>query len=334
MHRTFIWMDGLAAEDFKTNPEGHMGGSLNMVPGYMGYMAANAITGHTRSWVMGQGHTVAAIDSVNLLMDNMTPVHAQRYSLSDEGLSRYVRDFYSYVLGEDGRQESPLGSHVNAYTAGAMQANPHLRPRVGNPDEMKSNRMHRTLDALKFRVAEPEPDIPKAVGGAVITALNEEAIASAALANKGGINLVHTYEAFGAKMHGVVRQEITFADQIKEAGQGAKWLSVPLIMTSHTWENGKDEISHQDPVLSESLLNEPSDISRVAFPADYNTAQVVMRGVYQSHGQIWTVVVPKQPAIADLFTLEEAEQLMEQGAMRLDWTGHRATRQQAVLTAI
>ena len=586
-HETYaqnVYLDGrdLAAEDFKTNPEGHMGGSLNMVPGYMGYMAANAITGHTRSWVMGQGHTVAAIDSVNLLMDNMTPVHAQRYSLSDEGLSRYVRDFYSYVLGEDGRQESPLGSHVNAYTAGAMmeggylgftelqyvhmplhderlvvflsdgafeeqrgsdwaprwwrdedcglvapimisngrridqrttmaqqggvewfveflrlnsfdpfifdgrdpaafvwaiiemedhleaaaqeiqegragypvpmpygiavapkgagfygegsnlahnlplmnnprtdrtamncfnqsarqlwvppaelqdaisrfpsarpkerdhdlahrnvildtvppavpnpvpdnrldtsrwtrsspmdavdltflgivQANPHLRPRVGNPDEMKSNRMHRTLDALKFRVAEPEPDIQEAVGGAVITALNEEAIASAALANKGGINLVHTYEAFGAKMHGVVRQEITFADQIKEAGQGAKWLSVPLIMTSHTWENGKNEISHQDPVLSESLLNEPSDISRVAFPADYNTAQVVMRGVYQSHGQIWTVVVPKQPAIADLFTLEEAEQLMEQGAMRLDWTGHRATRQQAVLTAI
>ena len=75
---------------------------------------------------MGQGHTVAAIDSVNLLMDNMTPVHAQRYSLSDEGLSRYVRDFYSYVLGEDGRQESPLGSHVNAYTAGATMEGGYL----------------------------------------------------------------------------------------------------------------------------------------------------------------------------------------------------------------
>ena len=40
-----VYLDGreLAAEDFKPAPEGHMGGSLNMVPGYMGYMAANAI---------------------------------------------------------------------------------------------------------------------------------------------------------------------------------------------------------------------------------------------------------------------------------------------------
>ena len=117
-----VYLDGreMDSDDFKSAPEGHMGGSLNMVPGYMGYMAANTLTGHTRSWVMGQGHTVAAIDSVNLLMDNMTPAHSSRYSLSDEGLTRYCRDFYSYVLGKDGRQDSPLGSHVNAHTAGAL----------------------------------------------------------------------------------------------------------------------------------------------------------------------------------------------------------------------
>ena len=579
-----VYLDGreLAAEDFKPAPEGHMGGSLNMVPGYMGYMAANAITGHTRSWIMGQGHAVAAIDSVNLLMDNMTQAHSDRYSLSDEGLTRYVRDFYSYILGVDGRQDSPLGSHVNAHTAGALveggylgftqlqyihmplpgerlvvflsdgafeeqrgsdwaphwwraedsglvapimisngrridqrttmsqqggvdwfvdhlrlngfapftfdgrdpaafvwailemewrleasseavregrshypvpmpygiavapkgagfygegsnlahnlplpgkphtsaearecfnqsahplwvpladlqdaigklrskgirerdhalahrdvtlsqvpppapktipdnrldasrwtrsspmdavdlafvetvRTNPQLRPRVGNPDEMRSNRLVRTLEALKFRIIDPEPGIPEDVGGAIITALNEEAIASAALANKGGINLIHSYEAFGPKMHGVVRQEITFADQFKEAGHPARWLSIPLVMTSHTWENGKNEISHQDPALAESLLNEPSDISRVLFPADYNSAQAVMQGVYQSHGQIWTLVVPKQPVIPDMFTREESELLMEQGAIRLDWLSHRPSEGQLVITAI
>ncbi len=586
-HETYaqnVYLDGraLGAEDFKQTPEGHTGGALNMAPAYMGYMAANAITGHTRSWIMGQGHTVAAIDSANLLLDNMTPAHAERYSLSDDGLTRYVRDFYSYALREDGRQESPLGSHVNAHTAGGMaeggylgftelqyvhmplpgerlvvflsdgafeeqrgsdwaprwwraddsglvtpiminngrridqrttmsqqggadwfvdhlrlngfdpfifdgrdpaafvwailemenrleaatqairqgsgrypvampygiavapkgagfygegtnlahnlplmgnphtdstaadrfnhsarrlwvplpelenaigkfqsgrlkerdhalahrdvplkevplatprsvpddrrdasqwtrsspmdaidltflrtvQANPHLRPRVGNPDEMKSNRLQNTLDALKFRVVDPEPNIPEELDGAVITALNEEAVASAALANKGGINLIHSYEAFGPKMHGVVRQEITFADQSNEAGRAPKWLSVPLVMTSHTWENGKNEISHQDTALVESLLNEPSDVSRVMFPPDYNTAQALMRGLYQTHGQIWTLVVPKRPGIADLFSLEEAEQLLKQGAMRLDWSGNRPSEQSVVLTAV
>ena len=590
-HETYaqnVYLDGrdLGPEDFKTRPDGHTGGALNMVPAYTGYMAVNAITGQTRSWIMGQGHCVAAIDSVNLLLDNMTEAHAERYSVTDEGLTRYVRDFYSYRLREDGSQDSPLGSHVNANTAGGLaeggylgftelqyvhmplpgerlvaflsdgafeeqrgsdwvprwwrpedsglvtpiminngrridqrttmsqqggadwfvdhltlngfdpfvfdgrdpaafawaifemenrleaaaeavrnrgdgyplplpygiavapkgagfygegtnlahnlplggnpytdrlaaerfnesarrlwvplgelkeaigsfqhhdtsgrprerdhplakrdvrlrdvptpkfrpapkdrldrsswtrtspmhavdatflatvRANPHLRPRIGNPDEMRSNRMQSTLDALKFRVTDPEPGIPEDIHGAVITALNEEAVASAALANKGGINIIVTYEAFGAKMHGVVRQEIIFSNHRNQCGCQLGWLSVPLVLTSHAWENAKNEQSHQDPVMAEAMMGEPSDVSRVLFPADYNTAAAVTQGVYQTQGQIWTLVVPKMDGIADLFTSEEAGRLLEQGALGLDWAGHEVTRQRVVLTAI
>jgi phosphoketolase len=591
VHETYarnVYLDGreLAAEDFKPQPEGHTGGSLNMVPAYTGYMAINAITGHTRSWIMGQGHCVAAIDTVNLLLNNMTPAHARRYSLTDGGLTCYVRDFYSYRLDNDGKQDSPLGSHVNVHTAGGLaeggylgftelqyvhmplpgerlvvfmsdgafeeqrgsdwtprwwraedcgivtpimikngrridqrttmsqqgsadwfvkylrlngfdpivfdgrdpaafawaifemecrleaateavqsrgdrypvslpygialapkgagfygegtnlahnlplmsnphidsvaaqrfnesarrlwvspeelknsigklqrheassrprerdhplaqrevqlsqfpplvlrpvpknrldrskwsrtspmyavdamfltmvQANPHLRPRVGNPDEMRSNRMIQTLENLKFRVTDPEPGIPEDVHGAVITALNEEAVASAALGNKGGINLVHTYEAFGTKMHGVIRQEVIFADECNKVGRRLGWLSIPLVLTSHTWENAKNERSHQDPSMAEAMLGEPSDVSRVLFVPDYNTATVVMQGLYQTHGQIWALVVPKMEVIPDLFTLEEATRLLEQGALRLDWTCYGVARQRVVLTAI
>ena len=95
----------------------------------------------------------------------------------------------------------------------------------------------------------------------MITALNEEAVASAALANKGGINIIVTYEAFGAKMHGEVRQEIVFANHQKEAGKPPRWLSVPLVLTSHAWENAKNEQSHQDPAMAEAMLGEPFDVS-------------------------------------------------------------------------
>jgi len=590
VHETYarsVYLDGrdLAPEDFKPHPEGHTGGALNMVPAYVGYMTINAITGVTRSWIMGQGHCVAAIDSVNLLIDNMTPAHAKRYALTDEGLTRYVRDFYSYELTPNGKQDSPLGSHVNAHTAGGLaeggylgftelqyvhmplpgerlvvflsdgafeeqrgsdwaprwwraddcgmvtpiminngrridqrttmsqqggvgwflqhlglngfdpfvfdgrdpaafawaifemecrleacaeavrsrgdrypirlpygiavapkgagfcnegtnlahnlplmgnphadpvaavefnesarrlwvplkelgqatgkfqnhkvsgrprerdhslvdrsvqlrevppvvsrpvpenrrdisqwtrtspmyavdamflatvKANPHLRPRVGNPDEMRSNRLVRTLEALKFRVTDPEPGIPEDIHGAVITALNEEAVASAALANKGGINLIHTYEAFGTKMQGVVRQEIIFANHCNEMGRRQGWLSVPLVLTSHAWENAKNELSHQDPAMAESMLGELSDVARVVFPPDYNAAAVVMQGVFQTHGQVWTIVTPKYESVPDLFTLEEAARLLEQGALRLDWAGHELAKQRIVLTA-
>jgi phosphoketolase len=591
VHETYarnVYLDGhdLAPDDFKPQPEGHTGGALNMVPAYTAYMAVNAITGQTRSWIMGQGHCVAAIDSVNLLLDNMTEAHAERYSLTDEGLTRYVRDFYSYRTRPDGKQESPLGSHVNAYTAGGLaeggylgftelqyvhmplpgerlvvflsdgafeeqrgsdwaprwwraedcglvtpvmisngrridqrttmsqqggaawfvqhlklngfdpivfdgrdpaalvwaifemecrleaaaasirsgrdsypvplpygiavapkgagfygegtnlahnlplganphvdrvaaerfndsarrlwvppaelndalgklrrhdasgrarerdhplarrdvtlreapsplfrpvssdrrdsstwtraspmaavdagflavvQANPHLRPRVGNPDEMRSNRMQQTLEALKFRVTAPEAGIPEAVDGAVITALNEEAVASAALANKGGINIIVSYEAFGAKMHGVVRQEVIFANHCNESGCRPRWLSIPLVLTSHAWENAKNEQSHQDPAMAEAMMGEASDVSRVLFVADHNTAAIVMHGVYQTQGQIWTLVVPKADMIPDLFTPDEAARLLADGAMRLDWAGHQADKAAIILTAV
>ncbi len=131
VHETYactVYLDGraLAPDDFKRVPEGHTGGSLNMVPAYTGYMAINALSGITRAWLMGQGHCVAAVDSVNLLLDNVRPAHAQRYDVSDAGLTRYVRDFYAYRLDDQGQQDSPLGSHVNAHTAGGLSEGGYL----------------------------------------------------------------------------------------------------------------------------------------------------------------------------------------------------------------
>jgi phosphoketolase len=586
VHETYahsVYLDGraLKRDDFKPAPEGHTGGSLNMVPAYTGYMAANALAAITRGWLMGQGHCVSAVDSVNLLLGNTTEAHAARYDVSDAGLTRYVRDFYAYRIGADGAQESPLGSHVNAHTAGGIleggylgfaelqyvhmplpgerlvaflsdgafeeqrgsdwaarwwrasdsglvvpimisngrridqrttmsqqgglawfrrhlklnsfdpivfdgrdpaafawaiweserrlqaaaerivanrarypvslpygiavapkgagfygegtnlahnlplggnphedgatarnfnrsarrlwvaldelrvaasalqnheatrrprerehplvrrevalptvpepafkrvveregttssspmgavddgfvamvSANPALRPRVGNPDEMRSNRMQRTLDTLKFRVTAPEPGIPEAVDGAVVTALNEEAVVCAALGNKGGLNIAVTYEAFGAKMHGAVRQEIIFAEHQAGAGRPAGWLSIAVVLTSHTWENAKNEISHQDPAMAEMMLGEPSHVSRVLLPADYNTAAAVMERIYRTRGQIWTLVIPKG-AVPDVFTGDEARALLRDGATLVSRGGHRPEQTRLTLTAI
>jgi phosphoketolase len=562
VHMTYadkVHPDGreMVSEDFKEAPEGHTGGSLNIVPAYVGYLAANALTGLTRGWLMGQGHCVAGIDSVNLLVGNMTPRHAERYDRSEEGLTRFARDFYGYAIDAGGRPASPLGSHVGPNTAGGLseggylgfaelqyvhmplrgerlvvflsdgafeeqrgsdwaprwwraedcgfvapfmilngrrieqrstmqqqggqewfhqhlrlngfdpmeidgtdpaafawavhameerlaacaaavaagsiqypvplhytvaeapkgfgfpgagtnaahnlplagnprvdalarqqfnegaralfvpageldealavlcrhrdqqrslerdhplarrrvdapampaaqwhavgtgtvspmaaldaafaaivQANPQLRPRVGNPDELRSNRMGQTLDLLKHRVFAPEPGLAEAVDGAVITALNEEAVVSAALGNKGGINLVVSYEAFAVKMLGALRQEILFARHQAEAGNPPGWLSVVTVATSHTWENGKNEQSHQDPTLAEALLGEMSDTARVLFPVDANSAVAALRAAYRTHGEFWTLVVPKRPMTGRL-SGEQAQQMVEQGA--------------------
>lgn len=563
-HMTYVKrprLDGapLTADDFKPTPEGHTGGALNMVPAYTGYLLANTLTGTTRAWMMGQGHCVAAIDAMNLLLGNMLPAHAERYALTDEGLSRFTGDFYHYGVGADGAPLSPLGSHVNAHTAGGIseggylgfaelqyvhmplpgeslvaflsdgafeeqrgsdwsprwwraedtgtvlpvmiangrridqrtsmkqsggtpwfrehltlngfdpvsidgrdpaafawalidgearlaqrsrlqregsldyplrlpyviaetvkgfgfpgagsnaahnlplednpardeharerfnagarelfvpldtlqdaisalnnhdqhgrprerehpladpaprdairpaltatpagdsvspmaaiddafvavvRANPDHRVRVGNPDEMRSNRLNASLDLLRHRVTHPEPGIAESLHGSVITALNEEAVVCAALANKQGLNLVASYEAFAVKMLGAMRQEILFARHKRAAGRPAQWLSWPVLCSSHTWENGKNEQSHQDPTLCEAWLGEMNDVAPVLFPVDGNSAAQALLDLYATRGRLAVMVVPKN-ALPSQLDADQAKQLSDDGILCL-----------------
>jgi len=561
VHMTYacrVRLDGaaLCAEDFKASPEGHTGGSLNMVPAYAGYLGLNALTGSTRAWLMGQGHCVAAIEALNLLSDNLHPEQAQAYGDGEAGINRLLGDFYGYHQAADGTPAAPLGSHVNAHTGGGIaeggylgfaelqyahmplpgetlvaflsdgaaeeqrgsdwiprwwraedcgmalpimiangrrieqrtqlgtheglegfrqhlsrcgfdpilfdgrdpaafvcmlwemeqrlarrveekargllhyplpipygiaetvkgfgfygagsnaahnlplpanprfddasrelfnshveplfvpqealeaardllrqsrqgrpaerdntvalrrpaepvmpaldyrqdscspmaavdrffveltRANPSLRPRVGNPDELASNRLGGVLEALKHRVIDPESAF-EAVDGKIITALNEEAVVSACLANQGGLNLVASYEAFCVKMLGAVRQTLIFSRQQKEAGRPAGWLGWPLIATSHTWENGKNQQSHQDTSFCEALLGEMNDMARVLFPADHNSALALLPSIYRARGTLACLVMPKRER-PTLFDRAQAEQLARDGAIIVD----------------
>lgn len=525
----------LPAEAFKSAPEGHTGGSLNMAPAFVGYLVANTISATTRSWLMGQGHCVAAIEAINTLTGDVSNAQRGRYDRSEKGLSQLAKDFYSFAIGPAGRSAVPLGSHAGPNTAGAISeggylgfaevqyvhaplrgeslvaflsdgafeeqrgsdwtarwwraedcglvvpimilngrrieeraqiaqqggatwlaehlrlngfdpfgidgrdpaafawgiltaeerlgrfaanadrvypapipyaiaetvkgfgfpgagtnaahnlplggnpsrdedarrafneaastlfvppdeiaravaaiasheaqrrppesrhplasrhplsprlpqaqwvgagappdcamhaidrwfvqlvdANPALRVRLGNPDELRSNHMGVTLDRLRHRVNIPESGVAEALDGSIVTALNEEAVAGAALANKGGISLIVSYEAFAMKMLGGLRQEIVFARRQRESGREPGWISVPLVVTSHTWENSKNEQSHQDPTIGEALLGEMSDTARVLFPVDANSALAAMTSVYGSRGQVCCVIISKR----------------------------------------
>ena len=555
--------NALAADDFKPTPEGHTGGALNMVPAFVGYLLANALTAHTRGWIMGQGHCVAAIEAINALTGDVSPAQRGRYDRSADGLSRLCADFYSYAIDAHGRPAVPLGSHAGPNTAGAVseggylgfaelqyihmplpgeslvaflsdgafeeqrgpdwaprwwrakdsgfaipvmilngrrikqrtqivqeggaawlaedvrhngfdplivdgrdpaaiawgilhgedalrafaatpehrypaplpyviaetekgfgfpgagtnaahnlplagnphtdaaarelfnasaaalfvppadldealaafathsaqhrplesahpmahrhppapvlpeptwlapgqpssamaaldqwfvaftQANPNLRIRIGNPDELASNKMGGTLAQLEHRVNAPEPGVPENLHGAVITALNEEAVAAAALGNKGGLNLIVSYEAFAMKMLGLMRQEIIFARHQKQIGHAPGWLPVPLIVTSHTWENSKNEQSHQDPSIGEALLGEMSDTARVLFPVDANTAVAALRDVYAGRGQLACLIVSKRE-VENRFDALSAQRLVRDGAAHIAGTPHDA----------
>ncbi|MCR5872797.1 xylulose 5-phosphate 3-epimerase [Phenylobacterium sp. J426] len=206
---------------------------------------------------------------------------------------------------------------MDAWFVDFVHANPNHRFRVGNPDELSSNQMGRTLELLKHRVNRPEPGSPEAVTGAVITALNEEAVIGAALGNKGGLNLAVSYEAFAVKMLGALRQDIIFARQQVEAGGPPQWIGMPLVVTSHTWENGKNQQSHQDPTIGEALLGEMSDVSRVLFPVDAATAVEALRTIYADRGVVACIVASKRPTPC-VFQPETARAAMDCGAAEVE----------------
>ncbi len=556
-HRVDLSGAALTVADFKSAPEGHTGGSLNVVPAYVGYLAANLLTAKTRGWILGQGHCVAAVEAVNCLVGNLTDRQAGRYGFSEEGINRLCADFYGYEIDADGSASAPLGSHVNAHTAGGVseggylgfaetqyvhmpvngeslvailsdgafeeqrggdwaerwwraedcglvapvmilngrrieqrteirqdggaawlarylevngfdpieidgrdpaafawavleterrlteaarlieqgravypvrlpfviattekgfgfpgagtnrahnlplernphtdetarqsfnagaralfvpfsdlsaarqtfmqhtaqqrdkegsnsfatrnpdppvlpergpapassalaamdhwfvsfvEANPNHRFRIGNPDELKSNQMGETLTRLRHRVNVPEEGSEESVHGSVITALNEEAVIGAALGNKAGLNLAVSYEAFAVKMLGALRQEVIFARQLMEAGRPPQWIGVPLIVTSHTWENGKNQQSHQDPTIGEALLGEMSDVARVIFAVDAATGVEALRQIYAARGVVGCIVAPKR-ATPDVCTDAEARTAFETGVARIE----------------
>lgn len=210
------------------------------------------------------------------------------------------------------RRQSAMNA-IDRYFVDLTEVNPRLRVRVGNPDELRSNGMSQTLDQFRHRVTAPEYSAAEAVDGCVITALNEEAVVSACLANQAGINLVVAYEAFAIKMLCVLRQAIIFSRQQKESGDTAGWLGLPVISTSLLWENGANDQSHQDSSLAESLMGKMSDMVRVVFPADANSAMACLRSCYGDLGVIWNLVVAHS-VMPLVFNGRQATRLVEDGA--------------------
>ncbi|MGI0091897.1 MAG: hypothetical protein ACREBS_09320 [Nitrososphaerales archaeon] len=66
------------------------------------------------------------------------------------------------------------------------------------------------------------------------------------------------------------------------------------MLTSHAWENARIELSHQDTTISEAMLAESSEVSRVSFPPYYDATVMVVQNVYRSHGQFWTLAITQE----------------------------------------
>ncbi len=105
--------------------------------------------------------------------------------------------------------------------------------------------------------------------------------------------------------------------QLARIAQVSASILVPLVVTSHTWENSKNEQSHQDPTIGEALLGEMSDTARVLFPVDANTAMAALRSVYGGRGQVACLIVSKRD-MPHRLEAETATRFVEDGAAHFE----------------
>ncbi|MGM0632858.1 MAG: hypothetical protein ACQETO_06745 [Pseudomonadota bacterium] len=93
-HARCVRLDGTALphEEIKTRPRFRPDEAMSLVPAYVGYLLANALTGTTRSWAVDQHHEPAAVLAVDALTGNLEPQWKTRYPLTEAGLSRICRD--------------------------------------------------------------------------------------------------------------------------------------------------------------------------------------------------------------------------------------------------
>jgi phosphoketolase len=168
------------------------------------------------------------------------------------------------------------------------------------------------VDRLRQRVTAPDDSGAESLNGCVITAGNEEAVIAATLGNKQGLNLVVCDEAGAVKMLNAMQQEVVFARQLTHSGRHSQWLAVPVIVISHTSENGCGWHGRQSPALAESWLEEMSDMAPVLFPCDAVTAVVGLERMYCERGRIAVMVAPKM-ALPVVCTDEQALVAAEEG---------------------
>lgn len=102
-----------------------------------------------------------------------------------------------------------------------------------------------------------------------------------------------SYEAFLAVVSSMVDQCAKFLSQSK----GIEWRetisSLNYIITSSGWRQDHNGFSHQNPGFIDDILRRHSNFSNVYFPADANTALVVVERMLKSTRQINAIVAGK-----------------------------------------
>lgn len=213
-------------------------------------------------------------------------------------------------------EESSM-ERIGQYLRDVMKYNEADRNfRLMSPDETYSNKLQAVFEttARAFVWPHREWDKDLAWDGRVLEMLSEHSLQGLmqGYVLTGRNAVFASYEAFVQIVASMVDQYSKFLHIAREVPWRGDIASLNYILTSSGWRQEHNGFSHQNPGFIDDVLQRQGCFSNVYFPADANTALVVMKRMLASKKEINVIACGKRP-LPCWRTLEEAEEDVSEG---------------------
>jgi xylulose-5-phosphate/fructose-6-phosphate phosphoketolase len=188
--------------------------------------------------------------------------------------------------------------------------------RLMSPDETYSNKLQAVFEVTKRAFVWPHKPWDKDIAwdGRVLEMLSEHSLQGLmqGYVLTGRHAVFASYEAFVQIVASMADQYAKFLAVAREVPWRGDISSINYILTSLGWRQEHNGFSHQNPGFIDDILQRQGCFTNVYFPADANSAVVVMRHMLQSKKEINVLVVEKKP-LPIWRTLEEAQTDLNEG---------------------
>ena len=206
---------------------------------------------------------------------------------------------------------------IGEYLRDVMVANGDERNfRLMSPDETYSNKLEAVFQVTKRAFVWPHRkwDKDMAWDGRVLEMLSEHSLQGLlqGYVLTGRHGLFVSYEAFVQIVASMVDQYAKYLAIARTVEWRGDIPSLNYILTSSGWRQEHNGFSHQNPGFIDDVLQRQGCFSNVYFPADANTALVVMRQMLASQKQINVMVAGKRP-LPCWRTVRQAEEDLREG---------------------
>lgn len=219
---------------------------------------------------------------------------------------------YEFDLGKPGSKLTSNMAHLSKYLRDIIALNKDSF-RVMSPDESVSNKLSPLFDVTERAYVWPSIPGAEKVGpdGRVMEILSENLLTAwmEGYILTGRHAVLVSYESFMMIVASMIDQYVKFISQKEKFAWRKPLPSLNIILTSGSWRQEHNGLSHQNPGFISSLLNNHSKHIDIHYPVDANMLIATMEECFKSKDMVNIVSIGKRD-LPQYLSLKQAKDQM------------------------